>query len=107
MAESNNNAWHNDSFRGYADYIEQQSFIRSIEKLEKSANEKNVAYMCAEAVWWRCHRSLISDFLKSKGWKVIHIIDINKSEEHPYTKPAKIENGKLTYRDTNAQSELF
>lgn len=113
MAEENrlpnqhNKAWHNDSFRGYADYMERQSFITSIDKLEKIANEKNVAYMCAEAVWWRCNRSLISDLLKSKGWKVIHILDKNKSEEHPYTKPAKIENGRLTYRDINTQSELF
>jgi uncharacterized protein (DUF488 family) len=54
--------------------------------------------MCAEAVWWRCHRSLIADYLKAKGVKVIHILGIGKSEEHPFTSAARIVNGELTYR---------
>jgi uncharacterized protein (DUF488 family) len=53
--------------------------------------------MCAEAVWWRCHRSLISDYLKARGIEVIHILDANKTEPHPYTSPARIVNGKLSY----------
>jgi uncharacterized protein (DUF488 family) len=61
------------------------------------AMKHRVAYMCSEAVWWRCHRSMISDYLKAHGWKVMHIMAIEKEEEHPYTSPARIVNGELTY----------
>jgi uncharacterized protein (DUF488 family) len=57
--------------------------------------------MCAEAVWWRCHRSLVSDYLKAKGWKVMHIMAAGKAEEHPYTSPARIVNGHVVYNDEN------
>ena len=53
--------------------------------------------MCSEAVWWRCHRSLVSDYLKMNGWTVMHIMGIAKADEHPYTAPARILNGKLNY----------
>jgi len=59
--------------------------------------KKNTAYMCSEAVWWRCHRGLMSDYLKIRGWKVIHIMGVGKSEEHPYTSAARIANGSLRY----------
>ncbi len=55
--------------------------------------------MCSEAVWWSCHRSMVSDFLKAEGWKVLHIMGKDKATEHPYTKPAKIEKGKLVYKE--------
>jgi len=55
--------------------------------------------MCSEAVWWRCHRSLVSDYLKAKGWIVYHIMEIEKSMEHTYTKPAKIIDGKLSFEE--------
>jgi uncharacterized protein (DUF488 family) len=54
--------------------------------------------MCAEAVWWRCHRSLISDYLKVHGFEVIHIVDHRKIEQHPFTSAAKVVNGELSYR---------
>lgn len=94
---SKNTAWKNDAFRGYADYMETEEFKNGINKLEDLASESQTAYMCSEAVWWRCHRSLVSDYLKWKGWNVIHIMGENKSEEHPYTSPAKIVEGQLTY----------
>ena len=53
--------------------------------------------MCSEAVWWKCHRLMISDYLKAKGWNVIHIMGSEKSEEHPFTSPAKIKEGDLFY----------
>jgi uncharacterized protein (DUF488 family) len=59
--------------------------------------------MCSEAVWWRCHRSRISDYLKSIGWTVMHIMSKEKAEEHPFTSAAKIVNGELSYK-TNAES---
>lgn len=95
--DSGNSAWKNDSFRGYADYMETVDFKKGINKLEEVAVQYQTAYMCSEAVWWRCHRSLVSDHLKWKGWNVLHIMNENKSEEHPYTSPAKIIDGQLTY----------
>jgi uncharacterized protein (DUF488 family) len=54
--------------------------------------------MCAEAVWWRCHRSLIADYLKAAGHTVLHIVDEKKTEEHPFTSAARIVDGELSYR---------
>ena len=104
--DSKNIAWKNDAFRGYADYMETGEFKKGISRLEDLALQFRTAYMCSEAVWWRCHRSLVSDFLKWKGWKVMHIMGENKSEEHPYTSPAKIVDGQLSYTDTD-QPKLF
>lgn len=97
--DSHNTAWRNDSFRGYADYMETEGFLKGIDTLLENAKAKRTAIMCAEALWWKCHRSMISDYLKSVGIKVTHILGINKSEEHPYTKAARIKNGKLSYQD--------
>jgi uncharacterized protein (DUF488 family) len=95
--DSVNDGWRHPAFRGYADYMETEYFTKSAEELEKLALEKKTAYMCAEALWWRCHRSMVSDWLKLKGWKVFHIMGIGKSEEHQYTQPARIANGNLLY----------
>ena len=70
--DSRNTAWRNASFRGYADYMETEQFQKGIERLARTsaaAKPCPTAIMCAEAVWWRCHRSLIADYLKSRGWK--------------------------------------
>lgn len=95
--DSKNTAWRHAAFRGYADYMETSAFKEGIKELIKLALHQRTAYMCSEAVWWRCHRSLVSDYLKVHGWKVMHIMSAGKAEEHPYTAPAKIVNGKLTY----------
>ena len=100
---SANTAWRNTAFRGYADYMQTEDFKKAIESLEAIARKKPTAYMCSEAVWWSCHRALVSDYLKWKEWKVMHIMNIEKATEHPYTKPAKIVNGILSYKD----SDLF
>lgn len=96
---SKNTAWNNLSFRGYADYMATEGFKNGIEELKKLAENKKVAIMCSEVLWWRCHRSMIADELKSGGWTVIHILSLSKSEEHPYTAPAKIVDGKLSYTE--------
>jgi len=96
--DSENTLWRNESFRAYADYMETPEFRDGIDKLLQIAIKKPTAYMCAEAVWWRCHRSLISDFLKSNGAEVIHIISDSKTQLHPYTSAARIVDGKLSYR---------
>src|SRR5512132_1459137 len=96
--DSRNTAWRNASFRGYADYMETEQFQKGIERLLDVAAEAGpTAIMCAEAVWWRCHRSLIADYLKATGWKVIHIGDAKKTEEHPYTSAARIVDAQLSH----------
>lgn len=77
--------------------METDSFAEGIKELTKIAQQERTAYMCSEAVWWRCHRSIVSDYLKANGWNVQHIMQIGKSNEHPYTQPARIVDGVLTY----------
>jgi uncharacterized protein (DUF488 family) len=95
--DSRNTAWRNASFRGYADYMETEQFQKGIERLLEIAAEGPTAIVCAEAVWWRCHRSLIADYLKARGGEVLHILSANKVEPHPYTSAARIVNGELSY----------
>jgi uncharacterized protein (DUF488 family) len=97
--DSRNTAWRNASFRGYADYMETEQFQEGIERLVDIAAEAGpTAIMCAEAVWWRCHRSLIADYLKAPGVEVLHVLGANKVDPHPYTSAARIVNGELSYR---------
>lgn len=95
--DSHNTVWRNESFRGYADYMETEGFRAGIERLLEPARRKRTAVMCAEAVWWRCHRSLIADYLKATGVCVRHIIDGTNSEIHLYTSAARFRDGKLLH----------
>lgn len=95
--DSRNTAWRNESFRGYADYMETAEFRAGIERLLEHAGRKRTAIMCAEAVWWRCHRALIADDLKASGVSVRHIMDEERSVVHPYTAAARLRNGSLSY----------
>lgn len=96
--DSKNISWRHAAFRGYADFMETETFKDGIIELEKVALRIPTAYMCSEAVWWRCHRSMVSDYLKAEGWKVMHIMGVGKATEHPYTQPARIVKGTLTYK---------
>ena len=96
--DSHNTAWRNAQFRGYADHMETEEFKNGVRELLELSTGARVAVMCAEAVWWRCHRSLIADYLKAEGHEVIHIIDEKKTEEHPYTSAARVVNGRLSYK---------
>jgi uncharacterized protein (DUF488 family) len=99
-SDSRNLAWRNASFRGYADYMETEQFRKGVERLlDLAAGTGPTAIMCAEAVWWRCHRSLISDYLKARRIEVMHILDANKTQPHPYTSAARVVNGKLSYAE--------
>ena len=95
--DSINTGWRVAAFRGYADYMETNAFKLAITELEAIASKERTAYMCSEAVWWRCHRSLVSDYLKVNGWTVMHIMGIGKVEEHPYTSPARLVGNHLLY----------
>ncbi len=94
---SKNIALKNPSFRAYADHVDTEEFRKGIEKLLELSREGRAAIMCAEAVWWRCHRSLISDYLKSIGVVVNHIVDETRVENHAYTSAARIVDGRLSY----------
>jgi uncharacterized protein (DUF488 family) len=96
--DSKNTAWRNESFRGYADYMETEDFRNGVARLVDLAEDSGpTAIMCAEAVWWRCHRSLVSDYLKARGVEVVHILDAKKIEQHPFTSAAQIVKGELSY----------
>lgn len=95
--DSPNTVWRHAAFRGYADYMETAEFREGIEELLKLARKKRTTIMCAEAVWWRCHRSMISDYLKASGVTVEHIMDGGKNVIHPYTSAARIEGDNLVY----------
>ena len=97
LKDSPNSIWKHPSFRGYADYMETPAFNEAIKELETIAAAKVTAIMGSEAVFWRCHRSMIADFLKSKSYEVEHIMSATKLTEHPYTAPAQIVDGTLTY----------
>jgi|SRR5688572_903509 len=107
LKNSKNIGWKNEAFRGYADYMETDNFKEAIILLEETAVQNLTAYMCSEAVWWRCHRSMVSDYLKWKGWQVLHIMGPNSRQEHPYTAPAQIINNVLTYTKQVNQKQLF
>jgi uncharacterized protein (DUF488 family) len=96
--DSHNTTWKNASFRAYADHMESDEFRKGAKDLLELAANARTAVICAESLWWRCHRSLIADYLKAEGHTVIHILDQNKSEEHPFTSAARIVDGKLSYR---------
>lgn len=95
--DSTNTVWRSAAFRGYADYMDTAEFREGIETLLNLARKKRTAIMCAKAVWWRCHRSMISDYLKAAGVIVEHIMDADKNTIHPFTSAARIESGKLVY----------
>lgn len=95
--DSINTAWRNKSFRGYADYMQTDEFAAGIDKLINHAKSHTVAIMCAEAVPWRCHRSLVGDALLVRGVKVVDIFDKNKSKEETLTSFAKVDGLVITY----------
>jgi uncharacterized protein (DUF488 family) len=92
---STNTAWRNASFRGYADYMQTEDFERSLDEL--LAVPGDVAVMCAEAVPWRCHRSLIADALTARAVPVWHIMSAQSKNPHKMTSFAHVENGRVTY----------
>lgn len=102
---SENNRWRNSSFKGYADYMETPEFKKAVHELEKIASGHTTAYMCSEILWWRCHRSLVSDWLKLHNWEVTHIISLGETQPHRYTSPALIIDGRLSYSDKDVNDE--
>jgi uncharacterized protein (DUF488 family) len=106
MKDSPNMGWRNESFRGYADYLATDAFKAAIAELLAAAAKVPTAIMCAEAVPWRCHRSLIADAAVVRGWKVLDIMSATSAPEHKLTRFARVDGQSLTYPG-EAQGELF
>jgi uncharacterized protein (DUF488 family) len=95
--DSPNTAWRNDSFRGYADYMQTEEFAKAVDDLIARAEEERVAIMCAEAVPWRCHRSLVGDALLVRGVDVQDITSETRAQPHRLTPWAKVAGVEITY----------
>ena len=98
--DSRNGAWHNASFRGYADYALTEAFAQALGELEAQAALRPTAIMCSEALWWRCHRRLIADRLVAGGWEVLHISSDAKAEPHGLSDFGVVEDGRVVYPGT-------
>lgn len=96
-ADSPNSGWRNDSFRGFADYMQTPEFAAGLDALIELAREDQIALMCAEAVPWRCHRSLIADTLTVHGVSVEHIMSPTRRQVHSLTPWAQVRRKRLTY----------
>jgi uncharacterized protein (DUF488 family) len=106
LPDSPNTAWRHPAFRGYADYMQTGAFHEGIERLKALASTQRTAIMCSEAVWWRCHRGLISDVFKLHGTRVLHIMGPASPPEHPYTSAAHVVDGSLDYSGNQHQLPL-
>ena len=95
--DSPNTAWRNASFRGYADYMQTPAFEAGLERLIDTASAAPTAVMCAEAVPWRCHRSLIGDAMIARGWHVVDLMGEKTAKPHNLTEFARVEGNKVTY----------
>ena len=90
---SRNTLWRVQAFRNYADYAETPAFRAGLAELERLATDRTTAIMCAEAVWWRCHRRLVTDYMLTRGWEVIHVMTPGKQE------PASLTDGAMPQPD--------
>lgn len=98
--DSLNTGWRHPAFRGYADYTASEEFASGLFELQMLSGGLRVAIMCAEVLWWRCHRRIIADVLTSLGTEVVHIRDESSAEVHELANPARIVGGRLTYAET-------
>lgn len=107
LPDSPNTAWRNVGFRGYADYMSSAPFAQALSRVLELAGGSRTALMCAESLWWRCHRALIADALCVRGIEVVHILDAQHSTVHPMTQPAHIVDGQLSYAANGVSGALF
>ena len=105
--DSPNDAWENEAFRGYADHTEREEFAEGLFELLMIANGLRTTVMCAELLWWRCHRRIIADVLASLGYEVRHIRDDGTAELHELALPARMVDGVLTYASPVVQLDLY
>lgn len=106
LPDSPNTAWRVDAFRGYADYMATAEYIAARETLMETALRERTCLMCAEAVWWRCHRRLIADDFVARGWTVLDILAPGKVEPHALNADAAMVDGVLRYPGPQASLPL-
>jgi uncharacterized protein (DUF488 family) len=95
--DTKNTGWKNLSFRGFADYMQTEDFARALDELIDAASRERIAIMCAEALPWRCHRSLIADALTARGVEVEHIMNAERTRPHSLTTFAKVDGQRVSY----------
>ena len=105
-ADSINLGWKNESFRGYADYMQTEEFQDALQELMADSRLRPTALLCAEAVPWRCHRSLIADALTARGWTIRHILSPDRADLHALTAFARIEHARLSYPHPASDREM-
>jgi uncharacterized protein (DUF488 family) len=96
-ADSPNRAIRNESFRGYADHMDTEEFRSALEWLTGTSRDTPTAIMCAESVWWRCHRRMIADALLVRGWSVVHLLPGGRSQPHRLHPDARVEGERIVY----------
>jgi len=107
-ADSPNKGWRNTSFRGYADYMQTHEFADSLQEAIALGTHEQIALMCAEAVPWRCHRSMVADALIVRGFEVEEIVNTEKRQHHKLTPFARVDGLRITYPPDQPQTgELF
>lgn len=97
LPESPNTAWRVEAFRAYADHLASAEYVAAREALMATARAERTCVMCAEAVWWRCHRRLIADDFVARGWTVLHLLGPGKTESHVLNPDAVMVDGVLRY----------
>jgi uncharacterized protein (DUF488 family) len=95
--DSRNTSIRNESFRGYADYMSSPEFLDALAWLESTSAGTPTAVMCAESLWWRCHRRMIADALLVRGWHVVHILPGGRTEPHRFHPDARVVDGRPVY----------
>ncbi len=105
VKNSSNRYWRNESFRGYADYMQTEGFTKAVDDLLAFADDHRAAVMCAEAVWWRCHRALLADALVARGLDVRHILSRAPAQPHQLCEHARIDGLRITYVEDAASPE--
>lgn len=104
---SRNTLWRVEAFRNYADYAETSEFRDALDRLERLAEERATAIMCAEAVWWRCHRRLVTDYMVARGWQVTHLLGPGQQQEAALTPGAVVHaDGRIEYPASAGQASL-
>jgi len=106
-SDSPNMGWHNSSFRGFADYMQTAEFEKNLEKLIRLSRRKRICLMCAEAVPWRCHRSLIADALQVRGLSVEHIMSKSRRQLHNLTPFVRVDGTRITYPVQTESNDLI
>jgi uncharacterized protein (DUF488 family) len=96
-SDAGSSGWRNEAFQGYAEHLASEEFAGGLFELTMAAGGMRTAVMCAEVLWWRCHRRIIADVLVAQGEEVVHIMDATASQPHRLAPPARLVRGVLTY----------